>query len=334
MVQGVLFGEKSLVIFLLSLTFALSENKVVVSHYFESPVFTQSKNGEWLLTDYFGTGIRRIDRHGEISQEIEYGMGSGPGEFQNPRFIFEFPDENTIVVIGKHADTHAFDSRTGKFKEKIIRFLPYNQAVKWDERHFLILWGKNVLNAGAKDSFILFDLQGNEIDSWEVPQPQWQQEYIYQKVNGSALDWQKTVYFANMAKPELLVYKYKSPDQSIWRLKPPKGYQPAPTEKLNREEMFNRAKLQTYMDSFSYINTIFTVRKGRYLVVAWINANGKKQTFDLYQIEDRNLLRSNIEVEGHVIGATEEQVITQIFEDLVSDEEPLHSQFGKYSIFN
>jgi len=309
-----------------------NENEVVLPYHFTTPVINAVSEDQWLISDYYGSGFQRVDGNGKVLQNVNFGRGEGPGEFKNARYIIDFPGENTTVVIGKHGDVNTFESDSGKFKEKIIRFLPYVGAVKWDEKHFLILWGKNVLDEKAKDSFILFDLKGNQVDAWEVPQPKWQEKFVYQVQRGATIDSERTAYFGSMEKPTLFVYKFKEKQQRIWDLKPPKGYQAPPPRTLNREEMINREKLQEYMDSFSFINNIFSV-EGKYLVVAWNNAGGKKQTFDLYRFSDRKLLSSDNEVDGNIVAVSSSHVISHFTEDNSTKESEEKSVFRKYLLF-
>lgn len=316
------------------LCFLMGDVKSVILPYdFQVSVTFATEHGGWLHSDYLGTGVYRIDRTGKVLQSFSYGMGEGPGEFRNPRFLFEFPREQTIVVIGKHGDTHTFDSKSGAFKKKIISFLPYEGAVKWDEKHFLILWGKHVFEDKPGDAFLLYDLKGNLVRSWDVPQPKWQEKYFYQTTRGVAIDGKRNVYFGNMARPELFVYKPDYKRQTLWRLKPPKGFREAPERKLTRAEMMNKLKFQEYMGSFTFINNIHDVQ-GKYLVVSWINPKGNKRTFDVYKFEGRELLSSDNEVEGHIIGVTQNHVISMIPKDDFGEELKEESVLLMYPLFS
>jgi hypothetical protein len=86
------------------------------------------------------------------------------------------------------------------------------------------------------------------------------------------------------------------------------------------------------MDSFSFINNIFSV-EGKYLVVAWNNAGGKKQTFDLYRFSDRKLLSSDNEVDGNIVAVSSSHVISHFTEDNSTKESEEKSVFRKYLLF-
>jgi len=308
------------------LMFFLGADEVLVPSFYRTPVIGIAQNGQWLLSDYRGSGIFRIDKQGTVVQEINYGSGQGPGEFKQARFIFEFPKHDKLVVIGKHADTHVFQSSSGVFQGKVLEFFPYLSAGKWDDSHFLILWGKSLIDKNSEVGFFLFDLEGNQVESWEVPHPFPDKEYIYEETVGTIIDDTKNIYCGSMAKPELLIYQFKKKDHTVWKLKPPAGYIQPPEEKLSRSDMFNKTKLMAYFRRFTSIFNIFGIGKD-YVVVVWRHANEQGFTYDMYRLSDRALLSANQAVEGTIYGVSDRHVISLL------PEEEVPSEIGEFSKF-
>lgn len=311
--------------------FFLGADEVLVPSFYRTPVIGIAQNGQWLLSDYRGSGIFRIDQQGAVVQEINYGSGQGPGEFKQARFIFEFPKHDKLVVIGKHADTHVFQSSSGKFQEKILEFFPYSSAVKWDDDKFLLLWGKSLMNKESELGFFLFDLNGNEVESWAVPKPFPDKQYIYEQMIGTTIDRAKNIYCGSMEKPELWVYRPKQKDHTVWKLKPPAGYIKPPTDKLSRSDMFNKPKLMAYFRRFTSIFNIFGFGKD-YVIVVWRHANEQGFTYDMYRLSDRVLLSANQTVEGTVYGVSDQHVITLLPEEEVLSETGEFSKFKLYPL--
>lgn len=313
------------------LILVLSADDFSVDRIINAPIFFSSPSSNWLLSDFYGHSILRIDGQGTIKQEISYGSGQGPGEFENPRYIFEFPKAGTIVVLAKRGVTHVFEGSTGKFLDKPTRFLPFTGAVRWDESHYLMVWAKNVMSKDSKFQFILFNAHGIEVDSWHVPIIEIQKQFVYQTVSGFVLGSDKTLYMGRQEKPEILCYSLKKKTPEIWKIKPPKGYRKPPEKNISQEEILNPTKRQAYFDSYSCITNLFDIDQ-KYLVVSWRNANQQIPTYDVYRLTDRKLISSDNEVEGLIIGVTKDFVITQLPEDDTLLNEKDRSDFRKYPL--
>ena len=181
------------------------KKSLCLSVFVGSPVFGEGGDNTFWLADRYGSWVRRYDGRGNELQLINYGSGSGPGELQKPRNILAFPEKNRLLVGCRYGTTHSFWLETGVFLKKVISFLPSSATHSWSPDSFLVIWGKN---ESGRDAFLVYSLVGEPIESWVVPQPSWQKEYIYDAPRGYAVG-QKTVYIGYMAKPEVRIYGYR-----------------------------------------------------------------------------------------------------------------------------
>lgn len=300
----------------------LWQDSVTLPYSVSTPVVSIQADGTWLVADRFGSGYAQLDADGQLIRRVDYGSGQGPGEFRSPIAIFQFASEQKVLVVDKYGKTLVFDAQTGEFLQTIISHLPHAEVVPWDDRHLFYIWAGTGQDGRYEHTVI--NLDGDVKSLWSAEQPQWQKHFIYVTSRGHVLDQQRNILIGRGDDPSLYVYPYQGEDgygpQQLWRLKPPKGYREPPKQNLTERDRFNKEKIQRYFTSFSSIYDIYAVDKGRYLIVAWHNPDQRPQSYDVYQIEDRELLSSDHEVEGFFAAASRDYVVTITYED--DDELP------------
>ncbi len=254
------------------------------------------------LGDYNASSVRFFDSDGNnISDKtISYGSGQGPGEFQNPRYIIPLEDQNRLIITCKFGKTISFDLSTGKFKEKLINFLPFGASLKFNENSFAFIWAKNP-GSSYKEGVFFFNAKGDITEFWEAPQPRWQKEYIYDVPRGYAIDANKNIYIGHGGRHEIMVLEHKNAEYKIWNIKLPRGYEPPPKKNLSRDAMIHSEKLNAYFNGFSFIDNLFTISE-HYLLVVWNNRKPLSISLDIYDLRKKERIIGNFKIPGHVVG--------------------------------
>lgn len=265
------------------------------------PVVSGAADGSFWVGDVHSGKLVHFDQEGHVSRTINYGSGQGPGEFSHPRHIMEFPQSRLLVVVCLHGKTLVFSTETGEWERNIIDFLPYSGCARVDEKTFVFFWGQKP-GSTAADGFSFFDLNGKLIDFWEVPQPRWQKNFIYELPQGHVIDKDKNVFVGFGGKPQVFEYSYKNPKKANWNLHPPKGYRPPPEKDFPISAGLDKAALNDYFGSFSFISNVFLLSE-RYLMVVWKNRAPLAKTMDIYDIPTKQRVLYDYELQGLVYDA-------------------------------
>ena len=300
---------------LFSLSGLQLEHHFDVPEYIGHAIFGSGSNDSFWLADRKNSWIKRFDYNGKELTHIFYGSGDGPGEFIKPRNLIELPEQDMLVVASQHGKTLSFNTKTGAFQDNLINFQPYQNSAGWGNSSFIFLWTRKSDDNQA--SFVVFDHQGKQQESWEVPRPEYQKDYIYEVARGYAVVRNK-VYIGHMVRPEIMELSYRKGKPVTWPIHRPKGYIEPPKQKLSRADMFNRKKVIDYVDSFTYMDNIFALNN-QYLIVQWNHAESEPMTIDIYRLSDRKRILANHPIEGRIMGTSGNRIFT--IHDIEEDDE-------------
>ena len=270
--------------------------------------------GTFWIGDHDSSKIVVLDDRGNLRFRIDNGAGQGPGQFTNARDIMVFPEKDSLLVFGKHGDTHRFKASDGSFIKKMISFMPYQAVLRWEDNRFIVLWGADSTIPHSKHAFVIYFYDGALVEKWKVPQPDWQKRYLYDAPRGYAVGLKKDILIGYMGRPEIRIYPYQKSTPRIWNLHPPRDYDPPPKKTLSREHMFNKIKLREYIQSFSSIDSLHRL-EGRYLLVCWRNKHGRPPTADLYDLVQQRRITADLSLPGYIVGCEDKNIFVVEYRD-------------------
>lgn len=289
----------------LLLILCLNDIQLPESCYIKAPTVGHSSSGRLYLGDKYGTKVLVLD--GSTSRVLIHSRdGQGPGEFAGAWDICAFEEAGVLLIAGKHGDISLFKIQDGSFVKKIKSFMPYESLHRFSNNSFLVIWGKDGENKIDEHHFAQYNLDGNVLKKWQVSQPQWQKNYIYESPRAFAVGPNGKVYIG-MWEPEVREYAQPYNEPSYWKLKPPQGYAPPPKKALTRSEMFDKEKLSVYLESFSFVLHVFC--DDRRLFVFWaVNVVDRSSVYDVYDLASHDLLKRGVSFEGKPLAAQQDKL--------------------------